>query len=425
MKRRRKSSWCSSMFSATTSCGVMCVTPTSGSTSCGFPAASSADDSCRVCAATTLSSARPWINSSGRVSDAGQRQQRRVGVGGVVDRRVAEVALGVVRVVQPPVGDRRAGDRGVEHVGTPHHRERGEIATEAPAADRDTIEVERIVLGGGVQRVDLIVEDRCRQVEVDGALPLAAPSRRAASVDDRRRRSPDRRTTATARTGCATPARIARADRRTDRGAPAGETRRGRAAAARRSPGVDRRSGAATRWGRSAASSANDVRPGPPTTWVIDPQRIERRAAQHGRAAADDGGVNPDAVADLESGRRRSIPKRPAPSHRRAGCARNDHRVARAPPTNAAHLEIGRESRPRRRSADDACHRGRRPSPIVRRRARSGRSRHQLDPRVVVIGEDRRGVARRRVGLQHLQVALVAGLDGRATSARSTPSARR
>ena len=33
---------------------------------CGRPAASSADENCNVCAATTLSSARPWIRRSGR-----------------------------------------------------------------------------------------------------------------------------------------------------------------------------------------------------------------------------------------------------------------------------------------------------------------------------------------------------------------------
>ena len=48
----------------------MWVAPDSGSTWCGRPAASSADDIRRVCATTTLSSAIPWISSSGRVSSA-------------------------------------------------------------------------------------------------------------------------------------------------------------------------------------------------------------------------------------------------------------------------------------------------------------------------------------------------------------------
>ena len=62
----RKASWCRCRFSLTTSWGVMWVTPTSGSTSWGRPWASRADDSCSVWAATTLSSASPWISSSGR-----------------------------------------------------------------------------------------------------------------------------------------------------------------------------------------------------------------------------------------------------------------------------------------------------------------------------------------------------------------------
>src|SRR6266540_3176108 len=67
---RRKASWNSSRFSATTSCVVMWVTPDRGSTLCGLPAASSRLDSRSVCAATTLSSARPWISSSGLLSPA-------------------------------------------------------------------------------------------------------------------------------------------------------------------------------------------------------------------------------------------------------------------------------------------------------------------------------------------------------------------
>lgn len=64
---RRNATCRRSRFSATTSCGVMCVTPESGSTVCPRPAASSADDRRSVCAATTLSSASPWMISSGGV----------------------------------------------------------------------------------------------------------------------------------------------------------------------------------------------------------------------------------------------------------------------------------------------------------------------------------------------------------------------
>src|SRR5712691_5462573 len=65
---RRKSTCSSSRFSATASCAAMWVTPASGSTLCGRPAASSADDSRSECATTTLSSASPWMISSGRDS---------------------------------------------------------------------------------------------------------------------------------------------------------------------------------------------------------------------------------------------------------------------------------------------------------------------------------------------------------------------
>ena len=46
--RRRKSSWWRRRFSATTSWGVMWVTPTKGSTSCGRPAANNALENCNV-----------------------------------------------------------------------------------------------------------------------------------------------------------------------------------------------------------------------------------------------------------------------------------------------------------------------------------------------------------------------------------------
>ena len=72
-------------------------------------------------------------SSSGRVSPSasGSSELASYDVGLLV--RVAEVALGVVGVVEPPLGDRRAGDGGVEHVGPAQHGERGEVAAEAPA----------------------------------------------------------------------------------------------------------------------------------------------------------------------------------------------------------------------------------------------------------------------------------------------------
>jgi hypothetical protein len=46
-------------FSATASCGVMCVTPVNGNTVCGRPFSVSRCENNNVLAATTLSSARP------------------------------------------------------------------------------------------------------------------------------------------------------------------------------------------------------------------------------------------------------------------------------------------------------------------------------------------------------------------------------
>src|SRR5271166_6352952 len=65
---RKKSTWSKRRFSATSSCEAIWVTPESGSTLCGRPAASSAAENRRLCATTTLSSARPWMSSSGLVS---------------------------------------------------------------------------------------------------------------------------------------------------------------------------------------------------------------------------------------------------------------------------------------------------------------------------------------------------------------------
>ena len=74
----------------------------------------------------------------------GERDQRARVVAGVVVVGMPQVALGVVRVVEPPVGHRRAGDRGVEHVGPAQHGERREVTTEAPPADGDPVEVEHV-----------------------------------------------------------------------------------------------------------------------------------------------------------------------------------------------------------------------------------------------------------------------------------------
>ncbi len=97
-------------------------------------------------------------------------------------RRVAQIPLGVRGVVEPPVGDRRARDGGVEHVRPPQHRQRRQVAAERPAPDRDPAQVE-VGVGHRLEHVDLVVEGD-REVVVDLALEGRAASGRAAPVGD-------------------------------------------------------------------------------------------------------------------------------------------------------------------------------------------------------------------------------------------------
>ena len=88
------------MFSATTSCGVMWVTPDSGSTCAGGRPRAARRDSRSVWATTTLSSARPWMSISGRRQPGGACASSELAsyASGVLVG-VAEVALGVGGVV--------------------------------------------------------------------------------------------------------------------------------------------------------------------------------------------------------------------------------------------------------------------------------------------------------------------------------------
>ncbi len=111
-------------------------------------------------------------------------EQRRALVGVGIVRRVAEIALGVVGVVQPPVGDRSTSDGGVEDVGAAQDGERGEVAAEAPPSDGDAGQVDdRLDLSQRMQGLDLIVEDRTGQVAVHGSLPRRASTRRTPPID--------------------------------------------------------------------------------------------------------------------------------------------------------------------------------------------------------------------------------------------------
>ena len=90
-----------------------------------------------VCAATTLSSAIPWISSSGRVRLAASVMVEQRLVSFRVLLRQAEEPLPPVRVVQPLIVRGGPGDGGVEHVGPADHGDGRERPAVGPAADPD------------------------------------------------------------------------------------------------------------------------------------------------------------------------------------------------------------------------------------------------------------------------------------------------
>ncbi|CAB5000410.1 unannotated protein [freshwater metagenome] len=96
-----------------------------------------------------------------------------------------EVALGVGGVVQRPVGDGRAGDCGMEDIGSVEHGEGREVPAEGPAPNADAREIEIwLILSEGVKRIDLILEHPCREVAKDRPIPRRPSPRGAATVSD-------------------------------------------------------------------------------------------------------------------------------------------------------------------------------------------------------------------------------------------------
>ena len=182
----RNSTCSSKRFSATASSDARWVTPDRGSTVWGRPAASRAEDRRRV-----------WANDHVVVGQAVHDHQRSLQPGGVLQERAgavdlrlvvrrAEEALGVVRVVERPVGHRRPGHGRVEHVRPPQYGERGEVAAEGPPLDRDPAQVElaREPVGDTREGVDLVLEHRSGQVVSDGPVPGGSPAGRASAVGD-------------------------------------------------------------------------------------------------------------------------------------------------------------------------------------------------------------------------------------------------
>ena len=73
----------------------------------------------------------------------------------------------------------------MKHVGSAQHRERREITAEGPAADTNPPKVQVAEpLRGRVQRVDLVLKHRAREVTADRPVPLRAPPRGTPAVRD-------------------------------------------------------------------------------------------------------------------------------------------------------------------------------------------------------------------------------------------------
>ena len=282
--------------------------------------------------------------------------------------RVAEVALGVVRVVQPPVGDRRAGDGGVEDVGAAQHGQRGQVAAEAPAPDRHPVEVELgCCSAAAVQRLDLVLEHRRRRGRGGRPAPTRCPGPACRGRRPRPPRSPGRRTTARwcSRCGRAPPA--GRAARRRGRAARAavlgsGAPPRGGAAPRSRWPALAGRSSVTVRVGPAAASAWRPSsgppstrgraalvrrastsaprpscrRPQPPCTPGVGDRRLRRgavaEAPQRRRSSASSTGlaVNEHACRPIDGDRCR------APAARAGSRARRRRARRRAPSRSAA-----------------------------------------------------------------------------------------
>ena len=177
----------------------MCVTPVSGSTSCGRAGGQQRRRQPQRVRRHHVVVGEAVDEQQRPGQAAGERQQRRSLVGLGVLVREPEVALGVGGVVERPVGAGRPGDGGVEDVGPPQDRQCGEVAAERPAADRHPRRgpAPRARRRRRSSAVDLVVEHRVG--EVDGAPPVPTTGCAAGCRGrrPRRRRSPARRTTAT------------------------------------------------------------------------------------------------------------------------------------------------------------------------------------------------------------------------------------
>ena len=105
-----------------------------------------------------------------------------VGIG--VGIGMPEVSLGVVGVIETPVGHGGTRHGSVENVGPLQHRKRSQVAAKGPAADANPGEIhEALVLPGqGMKSFDLIVENRVSHIAQDFLFELGATSWRARTI---------------------------------------------------------------------------------------------------------------------------------------------------------------------------------------------------------------------------------------------------
>jgi hypothetical protein len=203
----RKATCSSRSRSATSSCPAMWVTPDSGTNRCRRPAASSAADSrpraprrrCRRPARGSAAAPAGWC-PRGWLDRAEQpSRRRRPATTPRTPRGARRGGRGSARCSGCRTAASRSPARrrcrpGSGRVAAARRGRRG--SRRSSTAERHAVEVEpRFVLGGGVERVELVLEHRGR--EVTGDLPLEAGATSRGSRARRRRgpRTPGRRTT--------------------------------------------------------------------------------------------------------------------------------------------------------------------------------------------------------------------------------------
>jgi hypothetical protein len=130
---------------------------------------------------------REPVNDHQRTLQRGCQWDQRVAVVDVGLRvGVAEIALGVARVVEAPLGHGRAGDGRVEHVGTAEYGKRGEVAAIRPSRDPDARGVHIVGegLGDSSEGVDLVVQSDSGEVVLHRAFEVMTATGCAAAVRD-------------------------------------------------------------------------------------------------------------------------------------------------------------------------------------------------------------------------------------------------